>query len=140
MRGFWIGLILVVAIVGGARAARPSQLAIKSFVGQDLFEFYCANCHGRAGTGHGPVAATLKTKPADLTLIAVRNGGAFPRERIEKFIADGDRRTRAHGTPDMPIWGEIFRGLDPSDKRAALRIENLARYIESIQAKEPSER
>lgn len=140
MRGFWMGVILVVAVVGGARAAWPSQLAIKSFAGQDLFEVYCANCHGRAGTGHGPVAPTLKTKPADLTRIAVRNGGAFPRERLEKFIADGDRATKAHGTSDMPVWGEIFRALDPSDKRAALRIENLVRYLESIQAKEPAER
>jgi hypothetical protein len=36
----------------------------------------------------------------------------------------------------MPVWGPIFRGLDPSDTRVNVRIANLVGYIESIQLKE----
>jgi hypothetical protein len=36
----------------------------------------------------------------------------------------------------MPVWGPIFRALDPSNERLTLiRIENLVGYLESIQAR-----
>ena len=35
----------------------------------------------------------------------------------------------------MPVWGPIFKGLDSRDAINAARIENLVKYIESIQAK-----
>jgi mono/diheme cytochrome c family protein len=34
--------------------------------GARLFRINCAHCHGRDGTGNGPVVAYLKEKPADL--------------------------------------------------------------------------
>ena len=39
--------------------------------GRDLFESYCATCHGRDGKGAGPVAGALKTPPADLTALGM---------------------------------------------------------------------
>jgi hypothetical protein len=33
----------------------------------------------------------------------------------------------------MPVWGAIFRGLDPSDTMVEVRIGNLVQYLESIQ-------
>ena len=41
----------------------------------------------------------------------------------------------AHGSREMPVWGPIFSGLDPSPARTQMRIENLVQYIESIQQK-----
>jgi hypothetical protein len=38
----------------------------------------CADCHGPDGKGTGPLASKLKTKPADLTIIAKKNNGVFP--------------------------------------------------------------
>ena len=35
----------------------------------------------------------------------------------------------------MPVWGPIFRALDPKDSLAAIRIANLVTYVESIQVK-----
>lgn len=35
----------------------------------------------------------------------------------------------------MPVWGPIFKGLDSRGAVNAVRIENLVKYIESIQAK-----
>ena len=105
--------------------------------GQDLFGFYCASCHGRDATGDGPVASALKTPPPDLTRLARRNGGSFPQERVVQFVASGGTMPGgSHGSNEMPIWGPIFRALDPSDDRMVLvRIENIVRYLESIQAK-----
>jgi mono/diheme cytochrome c family protein len=114
---------------------RP-PLVIQSTVGHDLFEFYCATCHGRDGKGGGPVVSALKTPPPDLTLLARRHGGAFPRQRVEAFVTnDGGVLATAHGTSEMPVWGPVFRGLDPSDTLTKVRISNVVDYLDSIQAK-----
>jgi mono/diheme cytochrome c family protein len=34
----------------------------------------------------------------------------------------------------MPVWGPIFSALDTSDVRARQRLDNVVRYLESIQA------
>jgi mono/diheme cytochrome c family protein len=139
-----IGLSLIVgALVGAAIGVRAQTtghqnppLVIQSVEGGDLFEFYCASCHGRDGTGNGPLAPALKNAPPDLTLIASRHGGVFPRAWVESFVMhDGTQTAPAHGSEDMPVWGSVFRGLDPSDARAAIRIANVVMYVESIQKK-----
>ena len=50
---------------------------MQSLKGLELFQAYCATCHGREAKGGGPMAASLKTPPADLTTIAKRNKGTF---------------------------------------------------------------
>src|SRR3954451_22691026 len=130
---------VAVAFSGAAQTAVTGHppLTIRSLAGGDLFQFYCASCHGRDATGHGPVAAALKRPPPDLTQLARNHGGVFPRERVEAVVTDGgDRPARAHGTSEMPVWGPIFRGLDPSDPLVKVRIANVVGYIESIQLKE----
>lgn len=109
-------------------------LVIGSTAGRDLFEFYCASCHGRDGRGGGPVAGALNVPPTDLTRLAQRHGGVFARRQVEAFVTgDGGLLTPAHGTSDMPVWGPIFHGLDPSDTLVTIRIANLVDYIESLQ-------
>jgi mono/diheme cytochrome c family protein len=111
-------------------------LVIRSLVGRDLFDFYCASCHGRDGKGNGPVASALKVPPPDVTLLAQRNSGTFPGERVQAFVTnDGDGVTSAHGTSDMPVWGPVFRALDSSDARVRVRIASIVAYIESIQVR-----
>jgi len=132
--------ILLTALIhprssGQTRPQQDRSLMISSTLGRDLFEFYCASCHGRDGKGGGPGAAALKVPPPDLTTIARRNGGVFPRSRIEAFVTgDEDRLPPAHGSKEMPIWGPIFRALDPNDRMNRVRIANIVEYIESIQA------
>jgi mono/diheme cytochrome c family protein len=137
-----LALTLAIAFAGGlagfAQTTGPKNppLTIRSVAGGDLFAFYCAPCHGRNGQGSGPVAAALKTAPPDLTRLALGAGGRFPRQRVEAFVTnDGHALTPAHGTSDMPVWGPVFRSLDPSDTMAKVRIANVVDYIESIQAK-----
>lgn len=119
---------------GQTLPAPNPPLVIRSVAGADLFRFYCATCHGRDGKGEGPAAAALKVAPPDLTLIARRQGGTFPRERVEAFVAnDGEPLIAAHGSAEMPVWGPVFRGLDPSDTMAQIRIANVVAYLRSIQ-------
>jgi mono/diheme cytochrome c family protein len=116
----------------------PSSLLTPSLVGRDNFTSYCAPCHGREGTGNGPVASALKTRPPDLTKLARRAGGTFPRQRIEAFITNGGVTVPAHGSSEMPVWGPTFMALelpDKSDKLVKIRIGNVVSYIESIQVK-----
>ena len=121
------------AQAGGLQHPPPRPpLVISSMVGRDLFQFYCATCHGADAKGSGPVAAALKTAPADLTRISSRNGGRFPHDDLVRFVSNGEG-VPAHGPQDMPVWGPIFRALDPSDVRASMRVENLVSYLESIQ-------
>jgi 3'-phosphoadenosine 5'-phosphosulfate sulfotransferase len=69
-------------------------------------------------------------------MLTERNGGTFPGAKVEEVIR-GDKRAAAaaHGSSDMPVWGPIFRGLDSRKEVNDARIENLVKYIESIQAK-----
>jgi hypothetical protein len=64
-------------------------------------------CHGPDGTGNGPVATALKKKPANLTLLAKKNGGVFPEEQVREYI-DGRKTVATHGTRKMPIWENEF--------------------------------
>ncbi|MGE3541980.1 MAG: cytochrome c [Candidatus Tectimicrobiota bacterium] len=75
--------------------------------GQQYFVRYCSACHGMDGRGDGPAAAALRTPPADLTRIAERRGGQFPVAEIAAYI-DGRTMVPAHGSREMPIWGERF--------------------------------
>jgi mono/diheme cytochrome c family protein len=132
-----VALPIVAPATPGAQTTgrQNPPLTIPSLAGRDLFEFYCATCHGRDGKGHGPVAPALAAPPSDLTTLARRHGGVFPRARVEGFMRhDGDAPPQAaHGSQEMPIWGPIFRGLDASDTRVRVRIGNVIAYLESIQ-------
>jgi len=110
--------------------SRPSHSAES---GAALFRTYCASCHGADGRGAGPMTTQLRRLPPSLTSFAVRNSGVFPSERVRRII-DG-RDIAAHGSFEMPVWGNAFKrtreGL--SEAAAAARIDAIVRYLESIQ-------
>lgn len=108
--------------------------ATSALAGQDLFREYCAVCHGTDAKGDGPAAAALKVKPADLTQVSRKNGNKFPEIRVQRVI-QGEDEVTAHGNRDMPVWGQIFRHMNANQDLGAVRIYNLVKYIEQIQAK-----
>ncbi len=135
-------LLLLAAVAGGAAAMptaqhstedKPFSLLSPSLYGVDNFHDYCSPCHGRDGTGHGPVSAALKTPPADLTRLAQKNGGVFPRARVRDYITNGSPNIPAHGTSMMPVWGPTFRALDSNDRSVSIRIANVVEYLATIQ-------
>jgi mono/diheme cytochrome c family protein len=99
-----------------------------------MFRAYCAACHGAQARGDGPAAPALKATPADLTRISARNGGKFPTPKVRRYI-EGLDEIAAHGSRDMPVWGQALRGVPGGQAGVQLRIEALTRYLESIQVK-----
>lgn len=115
-----------------ATTEKPRAL-IRSVEGADLYREYCASCHGKSGKGDGPVAPTLKATVPDLTVIAKNNGGKFPTARVRRII-EGEGMIASHGTREMPVWGPIFSQVEADVDREPVRIANLLKYLESIQA------
>ena len=112
-------------------AAQPTE---RSFTGLTLFDRYCATCHGARATGDGPLAAMLRKPPANLTLLARRNGGVFSAEMVSRIV-DGRKPLSGHGGGDMPVWGDAFgRSADGPDTTPD-KIKALVGYLESIQQK-----
>jgi mono/diheme cytochrome c family protein len=136
MRKVWFPLMLLISLSGVAAAQAPRTPAqsdlYKATDGQELFKFYCANCHGMDAKGR-PATPAMRTASTDLTQLSARNGGVFPRDRVIAVIKHGSPATPAHGPKNMPVWGAIFRSMEPSDTLVEIRIENLVRYLESIQ-------
>jgi mono/diheme cytochrome c family protein len=103
--------------------------------GQEMYNTYCAVCHGKDGKGAGPAAEALKATPTDLTTLAAKSGGKYPAERVSSAIR-GDVAVPAHGTKDMPVWGNLFWHMSQGHQgEVQLRVANLNKYIESMQAK-----
>ena len=128
-----VGLAITLAALAAGSVSGGSGERVEN--GRRAYAVYCASCHGQAGRGDGPVAADLKVAPADLTRLAARNGGHFPREMTYQAI-DGRAPTRGHGTSEMPVWGATFQvsGSDRDQEREAReRILDLLGYLESIQ-------
>jgi len=130
----------VVLTFGAPSRAQSKQAAsdqelpslIRSLKGPDLFRAYCASCHGLDAKGHGPAAASLKAKVADLTVLAKNNDGKFPDARVRKVIM-GDEVIASHGSREMPVWSPIFHQIEEDVDRGNVRLENLVNYLETIQ-------
>jgi mono/diheme cytochrome c family protein len=140
-RLFWaLTALAVVAItlpwvVPVSASQQPAGTAKSIPAGSGLFSTYCVVCHGADGKGTGPLADSLKRRPADLTLLAKTNGGTYPREMVAKIV-DGREGVKGHGGGDMPVWGDAFeRSADAGPQAVKDRIEALVEYLSTMQAK-----
>lgn len=129
---------LLVATAGWAQEKTVKKVPIvqsDSTSGKQMFADYCAPCHGLSGKGDGPAASALKIPPVDLTLLAQKNNGKFPMDHVMYVLRKGTSSS-SHGSSDMPVWGSLFKSLNPSASEIVdQRILNLSRYIETLQAK-----
>jgi mono/diheme cytochrome c family protein len=137
-------LIIAIAAIFAASIASAGQSSGKVTIpvdrtsptnGKLMFTNYCAPCHGVDGRGNGPVAAALKVRPTDLTVLSRNNQGRFPDAHIANVLGNGSD-LQAHGTAEMPVWGPILGRMDQSNPQGRLlRISNLTRYLENLQSK-----
>lgn len=129
--------VLAFGAVGGSARAADEEKTVAD-VGREKFQQYCSSCHGVEGKGNGAFAEYLKAPPPDLTTIAMRRGGTFPETEVAQII-DGRKPMAAHGTAEMPIWGQRFVDAAPSGQgtQASARgqIILLVAYLRSIQQK-----
>lgn len=127
-------IVLIACAVHAQQIQKVPVQPTSPVSGKAMFTEYCAVCHGNGGRGDGPAAAALKKRPADLTQLSRKNNGAFPDSHVLAFIT-GDEAVAAHGTRDMPMWGMLFRSLNPNETGIPnLRVRNLADYLKSLQA------
>ena len=134
--------LLCVLLVVVCAAAQQSPIVDKTQLpptyvpsGKAMYKQYCAACHGADGKDRGPAAASLSTRPSDLTTLAKRHGGKFPYDSVASVLRFGSGFS-AHGSSEMPVWGPIFQYLDNYDESAVRqRIKNLCDYLESMQEK-----
>ena len=80
---------IAVVLSSGAVLAQPT-----TDLGKTEYYSKCAACHGLSGKGEGSFGEVLKVNMPDLTLIAKRNGGVFPVDRV-KMAIDGRATPRA---------------------------------------------
>jgi mono/diheme cytochrome c family protein len=121
-----------VKVVKGKKPLETRITDIHASSGADMYSAFCSSCHGMQGLGDGPAAAGLKKRPTDLTMLSTNNRGAFPSANITQIL-DRDPGTAAHGSKDMPVWGDAFRATGESPALAQLRIHNIVAYLRSIQ-------
>jgi mono/diheme cytochrome c family protein len=125
------------ALLALASVAVPALAADYSgYSGAELYQRFCASCHGRGGGGDGPVSRSFAAAVPDLTRIAERHGGRFPDNWTYRVI-DGREALLSHGPRDMPVWGvELWReqGADvTAGERTRDAIGRLVDYLRSLQ-------
>ena len=86
--------------------------------GPEMFRAYCADCHGSDAKGRGPIAGFLKIAPPDVTTLSKRNHGEFPYDLVYGTI-EGKTHITSHGSPEMPVWGPVFRTMGKRSKNEA---------------------
>ena len=103
--------------------------------GKEMYLQYCASCHGKDGKGDGPAVSALKVAPSNLTTLSARNNGAFPEVKVSRTI-EGSDDLAAHGSRDMPTWGQVFHQMEGGGAATGkLRVANLTAYLKSLQGK-----
>jgi len=100
--------------------------------GKEMFNHYCASCHGMSGKGDGPAAVSFKKAPRDLTKLAHDNGGKYPANHVAATLSLED--CCVHGSKVMPVWGPILSSVSRTPGESQQRIANLVKYIETLQA------
>ena len=138
--GLWVACLAsaalfgVTLIAGEPRAAQEQPTTNHAALGGYLFKTYCATCHGTSARGDGPLADSMRRRPANLTEISKRNKGTFPKDLVYQII-DGRQKVPGHGGPDMPVWGDAFlRTAEGADEASVKnRIQALVDYLETLQ-------
>lgn len=132
-------LFALAAGLGAAQEKAPKSPKPDPAVaaGAKLYKENCAVCHGNDGKGNGPPPASSPyTEPVpDLTTLAKRHDGMFPKGYVKSVLHTGVKLPD-HGPAEMPIWGLMFKAMTTSDEaKVTARINDLTAYIESIQGK-----
>lgn len=128
---FGVAIIGLLFLGGCAPTTQQADRVNQIELGKSIVEKQCAPCHGIKTLQ--PTIDTLIVPAPDLATIQKRRGAvSFPIVEVAKII-DGREWINAHGTRNMPVWGEVYKaeGLDETEilgKKGAI-----IAYLMSIQ-------
>ena len=108
-------VLVLAACSPGAPADEP--LAGDPAAGQHAYALYCASCHGARGDATGPLASSLRTRPADHTAGAYMN--TVSDEYLFAVIADGGAAVGK--STEMAAWGGTLADAQIRDLIAFIR-------------------
>ena len=133
MTGGVAGLASLLAAPWAVQAQDAAQ-------GRDLYDRFCAACHGANGQGDGVMQEVLTLSPTDLTGLTAEAQGEFPLVYVIRRI-DGRHPILAHGG-EMPLFGSWFEGDGPDvalsgpggqPVMVSRPIADLVAYLEQLQ-------
>ena len=135
-----LALGIGIAVAASAQTSTKTGSKANLAAGRELFRQNCSVCHGVDGKGPGPgstydpesIEPQKRVKPANLTVLSEQSAGKFPADRVKDAIYFKGS-IPAHGTPEMPAWGNVFYLLNSRPKVLEERVRDLTAYIESIQ-------
>jgi mono/diheme cytochrome c family protein len=130
---------ITITLLAAARAAHAADSPDQD-IKRTLYLRYCGACHGPEGKGDGIAAQYMTPRPTDLTQIMKKHDNTYPFKETMQII-DGTNNVRAHGSPDMPVWGEVWHeqsGISPNE-RAETRGKTMliTEYIFTLQERAP---
>ena len=126
-------MIAALALPGCLPQTKPAAQT----TGAQDYAAYCSACHGSGGMGDGELAAELAKKPANLTLLAAKNGGTFPTTRVMAQIWGYAGKKGQDVMPDFgPLLdGELvlYDGGDGIETPTPVRLVQIAEYVKGLQ-------
>lgn len=104
----YVRTAVILSWVGGIAAAAGVLVACgtpdRAYSGHDLYQSYCARCHGSDGTGGARPGAP------DLTGLAARRDGGFPMALVLARLEGYGRGVSAISESEMPRYGLLLDG------------------------------
>lgn len=98
----WKSIFLAAVLFAAGQSASGSAAAAEP---QQVYEFYCAQCHGIVGKGNGPnVTKDFPVNPKDFTNVAEMS--KLTDADIRNVILGGG--PSASKSPMMPPWGKTL--------------------------------
>ncbi|MEQ8895499.1 MAG: c-type cytochrome [Roseovarius sp.] len=134
---------LIAAFLVAAGCTTQETPSVSRDTGRALFAENCAACHGPTAKGNGPLSTGLGTPAADLTRIAARRNGVWPRLEIMSIVDGYTKRTNPRD--DMPVISALTEGplvdFDTGNgitKQVPARLVAMVAYLESVQSPPPT--
>jgi len=135
--------LIVATAVGAGSQTPPARFRFRPITpvnGKAQFEgYFCVNCHGADGKGHGPDSSGLALPVADLTAICARSGGRFNAATVSAAVTRWDRvsmDTMAGRNPQvMPLYGPVFFQFYPDIIDRNMHMAQLMSHVKSLQDK-----
>ncbi|MGD9223095.1 MAG: cytochrome c [Desulfobacteraceae bacterium] len=114
----------------------PNAKAQESGSAKELYQYFCAQCHGEKGDGKGVNATEdLPTQPKDFT--SPKNLPVFSDDQIINTVTHGGPKEQLSFI--MPPWGNILSDKEIELLRAHLRVICQCKYDPKAAAKAKAE-